>query len=413
MHIYFWLIRLAALFGHRKALLMVQGQKEVWSRLQAIEQGGEKTKKQEWLWFHVSSVGEFEQARPIIERLKAEQAPYKILLTFFSPSGYEMRKNYDQVDLVTYLPFATKKNAKRFLDLLQPKMAIFVKYEFWPAYLKALKQRGIATYNIAAIFRKNQLFFQPWGGWYRNLLNCFTTLFVQDEQSKQLLDQYHVATPVVIAGDTRFDRVTRIAKQSKTIDQVQLFRDIENPLETTPERHILIVAGSTWPQDEELFARYLQERENVKLVLVPHEIHEEHLHQIFQLFQGQLIRFTHASRNNLSHTRVLLLDTMGMLSSVYKYADVAYIGGGFGDGIHNTLEAAVWGIPVLFGPKYQKFREAHGLLAAGASFSVKNYKEFRAKMDEAIAQHQQMGQQAKAYVQSELGATEMIYKTLF
>jgi len=412
MHIYFLLIRLAALFGHRKAQLMVKGQKEVWGRLQAIGDRLQVT-GEKWIWFHVSSVGEFEQARPILERLKAEQTPYKILLTFFSPSGYEMRKNYDQVDLVTYLPFATRRNAKRFLQLVQPMMAIFVKYEFWPAYLKTLKKQGIATYNIAAIFRPNQLFFKPWGGWYRNLLKCFTTLFVQDKASKDLLDQYKVTTPVIIAGDTRFDRVTRIAKQSKDIEQIRLFRETEDPLEVNPQPKTIIVAGSTWPQDEKFLAQYLQERENIKLVLVPHEIHEEHLHQIFQLFQGQLIRFTRATRNNIGQTRVLLLDTMGILSSVYKYADVAYIGGGFGDGIHNTLEAAVWGIPVLFGPKYHKFREAHGLLQAGASFSVNNYKEFKTRMDEALTNHLALGKKAKAYVESELGATEVIYKSLF
>jgi len=417
MQLYFLLIRIAALFGHRKAQLMVKGQREVWSRLQAIgdrlQVTGEEAKGEEWLWFHVSSVGEFEQARPILERLKAEKAPYKVLLTFFSPSGYEMRKNYDQVDVVSYLPFATRRNAKRFLQIVQPKMAIFVKYEFWPAYLKTLKQQGIATYNIAAIFRPTQLFFKPWGGWYRNLLKCFTTLFVQDEISKDLLDKYNVPTPVIVAGDTRFDRVTRIAEQSKTIEQVQLFRDYIDPMEALPEPKTIIVAGSTWPEDEQFFARYLQEREDVKLVLVPHEIHEEHLHHIFTLFQGQLIRFTRATHNNIGQTRVLVLDTMGMLSSVYKYADVAYIGGGFGDGIHNTLEAAVWGVPVLFGPKYHKFREAHGLLRAGASFSVENYEEFKTRMDEAIERHQEMGAKAKAYVESELGATDVIYKSLW
>jgi len=417
MQLYFLLIRIAALFGHRKAQLMVKGQQEVWDRLQVIgdrlQATGEKAIGQEWLWFHVSSVGEFEQARPILERLKAEKAPYKVLLTFFSPSGYEMRKGYDQVDLVTYLPFATRRNARRFLELVQPKMAIFVKYEFWPAYLKTLKKKGIATYNIAAIFRPSQLFFKPWGGWYRNLLKCFTTLFVQDKMSKDLLDQYKVPTPVIIAGDTRFDRVNRIAKQSKDIEQVQLFHDYDDPMEMLPRAKMMVVAGSTWPQDEELLARYMQEREDIKLVLVPHEIHEQHLHHIFTLFQGQLIRFTRATHNNIGQTRVLLLDTMGMLSSVYKYADVAYIGGGFGDGIHNTLEAAVWGVPVLFGPKYHKFREATGLLNAGASYSVKNYKEFKTKMDEALANHQAMGEKAKEYVDSELGATDLIYRTLF
>jgi len=416
MQLYFLCIRLAALFGHKKAQLMIKGQKEVWSKLQVIgdrlQVTGEKAKGEEWLWFHVSSVGEFEQARPILERLKAENAPYRVLLTFFSPSGYEMRKNYDQVDLVTYLPFATRRNARRFLGIVQPKMAIFVKYEFWPAYLKELKKQGISTYNIAAIFRPSQLFFKPWGGWYRNLLKCFTTLFVQDEASKDLLTKYKVPTPVIVAGDTRFDRVTRIAGQSKDIAEAELFRNHIDPMDENPQPKTIIVAGSTWPEDEQLLARYLQEREDIKLILVPHEIHEEHLHGIFQLFQGQLLRFTRATRNNIGYTRVLLLDTMGMLSSVYKYADVAYIGGGFGEGIHNTLEPAVWGIPVLFGPKYHKFREAIGLLNAGASYSVKNYKEFKARMDEAIANHQEMGAKAKAYVESELGATELIYNSL-
>jgi len=407
MQIYFLLIRLAALLGHRKAQLIVKGQREVWERLQAI---GER---REWLWFHVSSVGEFEQARPVLERLRAEKAPYKILLTFFSPSGYEMRKDYDQVDLVTYLPFATRRNAKRFLEIVQPKMAIFVKYEFWPAYLKALKKQGIATYNIAAIFRPNQLFFRPWGKWYRDLLNCFTLLFVQDEESKELLARYKVPTPAIVAGDTRFDRVTQIAKKSKTIEEVELFCQATDPLDPMAPEKTIIVAGSTWPQDEELLARYQQEREQVKLVMVPHEINEEHLHQIFTLLEGRLIRFTRATRRSIGQTRILLLDTMGMLSSVYKYADVAYIGGGFGEGIHNTLEAAVWGIPVVFGPKHKKFREAIGLIQAGASYSVKNYEEFKLRMDEAIEKRKEMGEKAKRYVESELGATDKIFEKIF
>lgn len=398
MHLYFWFIRLAALCGHRKAQLLVQGQREVWSRLQAVADSCAKGNK--WIWVHVSSVGEFEQARPILERLRAEHAPYKVLLTFFSPSGYEMRKNYDQVDLVTYLPFATRTNARRFLDLVQPTIALFVKYEFWPAYLKELKQRNSTTYIIAAIFRKSQLFFKPWGGWYRRLLHCFTRLYVQDTDSKELLAHYGI-TNVVVAGDTRFDRVTRIASESKDIPLAQLF--CQGPV---------IVAGSTWPPDEELLARYMEEREDVRLILVPHEIHEEHLHGIFQRWQGRLVRYTRADERNINQNRTLLLDTMGMLSSIYKYADVAYIGGGFGEGIHNTLEAAVWGVPVLFGPNYHKFREAHGLIQAGAGYSVANYNEFKTAMDEALLHSKQIGQKAQEYVQSELGATEIIYKSL-
>ncbi|MCQ2341133.1 MAG: 3-deoxy-D-manno-octulosonic acid transferase [Paludibacteraceae bacterium] len=407
MLLYFGMIHLAALCGHKKAQLMIQGQREVWDKLSAISH----TDNSQWIWFHVSSVGEFEQARPILERLRAEHTPYKVLLTFFSPSGYEMRKNYDQVDLVTYLPFATRRNAQRFLAMVQPQKAIFIKYEFWPAYLKALRKQGIATYIIAAIFRKSQLFFKPWGGWYRNLLRCFTHLYVQDADSLDLLSQYGI-TNVTIAGDTRFDRVTRIANDSKDIPIAQAFREYTSLLSTTNQQPTVIVAGSTWPEDEKLLARYMQEREDIRLILVPHEIHEKHLHDIFTLFEGQFIRYTRATRRNIGQTRVLLLDTMGMLSSVYKYADVAYIGGGFGDGIHNTLEAAVWGIPVLFGPKHHKFREAKGLLEAGASYSVANYAEFKAHMDEAIVRHREMGQLAKNYVQSELGATEIIYESL-
>ncbi len=411
MFFYFWIVRLAAAFGHRKAKLMIQGQQEVWGQLASVREGRER-KGERWIWFHVSSVGEFEQARPILEQLRATGNPYKVLLTFFSPSGYEMRKNYNQVDKVTYLPFATRKNVRRFLDAVQPAMAIFVKYEFWPAYLKQLKKVEVPTYIIAAIFRETQLFFKPWGGWYRRLLHCFTKLYVQDEASKDLLARYGI-TNVSVAGDTRFDRVTRIAKEAKEIELAQHFCNYVDPLDPQPQKKKIIVAGSSWPQDEELLARYLQERDDVRLILVPHEIHEEHLHSIFQQFQGQLVRFTRATYNNIGQTRVLLLDTMGMLSSIYRYADVAYIGGGFGEGIHNTLEAAVWGVPVLFGPKFHKFREAKGLLAAGASFSVTDYESFKQHMDEALDHAETMGKAAKDYVNSELGATEKIYNEIF
>ncbi len=411
MHLYFWIVRLVALFGHKKAQKLVKGQKAVWSELQSIREGDGANAQ--WLWFHAASVGEFEQARPIIEKLKESKNAnsYKILLTFFSPSGYEMRKNYALADKVAYLPFATRRNAKRFLDLVKPEMAIFAKYEFWPAYMKELMKRNIRSYVIAAIFRKSQIFFKPWGYWYRRLLRCFEVMFVQDEASQKLLNQYGIMN-VEVAGDTRFDRVVAIAKQSKDIELAQVFRDSHSLLELNPQPYKIIVAGSTWPQDEQMLSRYVSEREDVKLILVPHEIHEEHLHTIFELWQGDLVRYTRATLENVGHTRTLLLDTMGMLSSIYKYADVAYIGGGFGDGIHNTLEAAVYGIPVLFGPKFQKFREAKGLIAAGASYSVKNYAEFKQRMDEAIDCRVRMGQAAKEYVESELGATDRIIERL-
>lgn len=407
MGIYFFLIKIAALLGHRKAKLLVEGQANTLNLLR--QEGAERWRNA--IWFHAASVGEFEQARPIIEALKVkvESERPKIILTFFSPSGFEMRKNYDKVDGVFYLPFATHRNAVSFLTALQPKMAIFIKYEFWPAYLKELKRRAIPTYSVSAIFRESQLFFKPWGGAYRSLLHCFTKLFVQDEASKALLNKFQI-DEVEVTGDTRFDRVSEIAKQAKEIALVQQFSRVESESESGKCR--VLMAGSTWPEDEELLARYVEEHEDVKLVLVPHEIDEEHLHRIFQIFKGQFVRYTQTTPMNIQHTRVLVVDTMGLLSSLYRYADVAYIGGGFGVGIHNTLEAAVYGIPVLFGPNYQRFREAVGLIAAGASRSVSNYDELRDGLDNAFANQPEMGAKAKAFVESGCGATQSILRSL-
>ena len=400
MNLYFWILRLAALFGHRKAKQLVAGQ------AQAI------TELQEWrattcgmpvLWIHVASVGEFEQARPIIERLHRELPFRKVLLTFFSPSGYELRKNYQLVDKVLYLPFATHRNAKKWLEVLAPEMAVFVKYEFWPAYLNALKKNDIPTYLISAIFRPKQLFFKPWGKAYLKLLYTFKHIFVQDSASADLLQQHGIAD-VTVAGDTRFDRVVEVRKMAKDLPIVDGF---------VADAERVIVAGSTWPKEEEMFARYLAEHEDVKLVLVPHEIHGDHLHQIFQYFEGRYVRYTEATAASVDKCRVLLVDTIGLLSSIYRYGHVAYIGGGFGAGIHNTLEAAVYGMPVVFGPKWQKFREARGLLNAGAAKSVKKYREFAAALDSAFENQQAMGQAATNYVNSELGATEKIYQEIF
>ncbi len=400
MGIYFLLLRIAALFGHRKAKLLVRGQKEALQQIKAYKQN---RSFEHVVWFHAASVGEFEQARPIIERLRKEQPKTPILLTFFSPSGYELRKDYSEVDLVTYLPFATKRNARAFIDTVQPAMAIFVKYEFWPAYLKELHKRGITTYSISAIFRPKQLFFLPWGKPYLKLLRCFTHIYVQDRASMDLL-QAHGVEHTSVAGDTRFDRVNEIAEHAKQLPVVERF---------TFDAPKVIIAGSTWPQDEELLARYIEKHPDTKLVLVPHEIHDKHLHGIFQIFHGRYVRFTEATPLNIMHCRTLLIDTIGMLSSIYQYGQVAYIGGGFGVGIHNTIEAAVYGIPVLFGPNYRHFREAKGLIQAGAGFSVKNYREFEAQMDNTLADHEALGRKAREYVETELGATERIYSELF
>jgi len=417
MYFYILLIRIAAFFGHRKARLMVEGQKKLHMDGKQLTVNGKEIAKGA-VWIHVSSVGEFEQARPLIERLRKEQPQRKIVLTFFSPSGYELRKNYELVDAVLYLPFAVKKNAQAFIEALQPQMAIFVKYEFWPAYLRELKKRNIPTYSISAIFRPGQLFFKPWGKWYLKLLHYFTHIYVQDDASLELLQQHGVGH-CSVAGDTRFDRVfnlsltlpSRVGTDTR-LGLIELF--VEGC-----ER--VIVAGSTWPKDEELLEKALRDQvPSTKLILAPHEIHEEHLHFIFNLFQGRAIRYTSlsgldpiAQRNILQHAQVLVIDTIGLLSSIYYFGQVAYIGGGFGVGIHNTIEAAVYGMPVIFGPNYQHFREAKGLLAAKAARSIKNYRELEPALDTALDQHSEIGTRAAAYVQSELGATNKIFNDLF
>lgn len=416
MYLYFLLIRIAALCGHKKARALVGGQSKTI---------GELTQSQESLkgaiWFHAASVGEFEQARPLIERLRREQPSQKIVVTFFSPSGYEMRKDYASADKVLYLPFATRRNARRFLDALQPSMAIFVKYEFWPAYLRALKKRGIPTYSISAIFRPKQLFFLPWGKSHLALLKCFTHIYVQDEASQRLLAKYGIAH-CSVAGDTRFDRMQELRDGKRKLNDIsrqiieQFVKDADH----------VIVAGSTWPKDEELLVRYIKESEDIvdrgriKLILVPHEIDETHMHYIFQLLQGRFMRYSVLAKGLetngkciMTPSNVLVIDAMGLLSSLYPYGQVAYVGGGFGAGIHNTVEAAAYGMPVLFGPNYQHFREAIGLIQSGAAASINDYRSLEITMNETLLLHRQMGTRATAYVEAETGASNKIYNEIF
>lgn len=405
MHFYFFLLYIAAFFGHRKARLLVRGQRETIH----ILNNSPKHRLDKWrgcVWVHAASVGEFEQARPIIERLRAEHPCEKIVLTFFSPSGYEMRKNYTKVDKVLYLPFATRRNAHLFVSTLQPKKAIFVKYEFWPAYLRELKKQAVPTFSISAIFRPKQLFFLPWGKPYLQLLHCFTHIYVQDQSSLELL-QAHGVSRCSVAGDTRFDRVNQLAAVSS---------DITEGI-TLGNKQALLIAGSTWPQDEQLLARYIDTHPDIHLLLVPHEITDSHLHQIFQFFHGRYMRLSEVmsdrAETNALASRVIVVDKMGLLSKLYRYGAVAYIGGGFGAGIHNTIEAAVYGMPVVFGPKYQHFREAKALIAAGAGFSICNYKQLEHALDNAFLHADELGQKARQYVESELGATDKIYSELF
>ena len=365
------------------------------------------------IWFHAASVGEFEQARPIIEKLRIQNSKFKIVVTFFSPSGYEARKNYDLADAILYLPLPTHRNARKFIEALQPSMAIFVKYEFWPAYLKELKKRGVPTYSISAIFRPTQRFFHWYGKASLKLLHCFTHLFVQDEASRALLVE-HGVTHCSVAGDTRFDRVGEIMAKGLKADDPRL-RPI---LDFVKDCDRTIIAGSTWPKDEKLLKQYVEEvneftDKRVKLILVPHEIAWKRLHYIFNLFQGRFVRYSTATKDSMIHANVMVIDAMGLLSTLYRYANVAYVGGGFGVGIHNTIEAAVYGLPVIFGPNYHHFREAQGLIDAGAARSIADYESFRDAMDTALANDKEIGAKAAAYVQSEIGATEKIFEKIF
>lgn len=393
---YFGGVRLAALFN-RKARMLSCGEKRALDHIASRIENGER-----YIWFHAASVGEFEQGRPIMEKIKQEHPQCKIILTFFSPSGYELRKNYAGADIVSYLPFATKKKVRKFLDLVNPVKAVFIKYEFWPNYLSELKRRHIPTYIIAAIFRKNQIFFKWYGAAYRRCLYTFEHLFVQDEESRKLLAKYKI-NDVTVCGDPRFDRVCAIAQEAKNLPIIEQFTYGAPTL----------IAGSTWPVDEDMLIRYVKENNYAcKLVLVPHETDKRHLHHIYQALRGRYVRYTEATPRNVEMANCLVVDTVGILSSIYRYGTVAYVGGGFGVGIHNTLEAAVYGMPVVFGPNYHKFREARQLIECRGGFSVKNYKTLKKTLDEAFEHSKEYGENAKNYVQGNKGATDVIYNTI-
>ena len=304
-----------------------------------------------YVWFHAASLGEFEQGRPLMEQLRKEHPEYKILLTFFSPSGYEVRKNYEGADIITYLPLDTITNARRFLRTIRPVMAFFIKYEFWYNYLHILKHRNIPVYSVSSIFRPDQVFFKWYGRQYGHVLKCFTHFYVQNEVSRELLAKIGIHD-VTVVGDTRFDRVLQIKEAAKKLPIVEAFCDKKK----------VFIAGSSWQPDEEIFIPWLNEHKDWKLVIAPHVIGEDHLQQIEKLLEGRkVVRYTEATEENVKGAEVLMINCFGLLSSIYGYADVTYVGGGFGVGIHNTLEAAVWDVPVFFGPNNQRFQEAQGL----------------------------------------------------
>jgi 3-deoxy-D-manno-octulosonic-acid transferase len=402
IHFYAFIVALISPF-HRKARIMRLGQWRTNTILRGKIDRGAK-----YIWFHASSLGEFEQGRPMIEKIRAEHPEYKILLTFFSPSGYEVRKNYGGADVICYLPFDTPYRVKKFLDLANPAIAIFIKYEFWANYLCELKRRNIPTYIISAIFRPEQLFFRWFGSPYRKVLHCFTHLFVQDEPSASLLGKYGIKN-VTVAGDTRFDRVLDVLAQARELPNVKRF--------VGEGEHFTLIAGSSWAQDEEILIPYFNAHPEMKLIIAPHEIHREHLMYIESLLKRPSVRLSDVKQDAslLEGKDCLIVDSFGLLSSIYRYGTVAYIGGGFGAGIHNTLEAAVYGIPVLFGPKYHKFKEARDLISQGGGFSVSDKQSFFSKMDELLTSHEKLemeGKSAGEFVHGNAGATLKILKEI-
>lgn len=359
-----------------------------------------------YIWFHAASLGEFEQGRPIMEAIRREHPGYKILLTFFSPSGYEVRKNYDGADVVVYLPIDTKRNASRFLRLTNPVMAFFIKYEFWSNYLHMLKECHVPTFSVSSIFRPNQIFFRAYGKGYGKVLDCFTHFFVQNEESRDLLKSIGIDC-VSVTGDTRFDRVLQIRDAGKSLPIVENFVG-----GTAEERPHVFIAGSSWPPDEDIFIRYFNEHRDWKLIIAPHVIGDDHMKQILGKLERKTVRYTEATTENVVGAECLIIDCFGLLSSIYRYADVTYVGGGFGVGIHNVLEAAVWGKPVIFGPNNKNFQEAQGLLKAGGGFEVTSYDDFVGVMrkladDKALEQSRE---RAGGFVESLAGATRQIMK---
>lgn len=378
-----------------KVKKMWKGEREAFSVLKSRVEPGSR-----YVWFHAASLGEFEQGRPIMERFRREHPEFKILLTFFSPSGYEVRKNYGGADIICYLPLDTYFNARRFLNLVHPEMAFFIKYEFWWNYLHILKRHNVPVYSVSSIFRPNQVFFRWYGRTYSNVLKCFTRFFVQNDMSRQLLAKLGI-TDVDITGDTRFDRVLQIKNQAKSLPVVEAFR----------QDYKVFVAGSSWPPDEDIFIKYFNGRDDWKLIIAPHVIGEDHLQQILSKLKGKAVRYTEATTENVADAKVLIIDCFGLLSSIYGYGHVSYVGGGFGVGIHNVLEAAVWNIPVIFGPNNGRFQEAQDLLASGGGHQIDGYSQFESLMNMYIADdslRKADGDKAAQYVTSKAGATEKI-----
>lgn len=393
IHLYEAALKIAAPF-HTKAAKWVNGRKN-W-----LEENRDTLHQLKGcIWMHCASLGEFEQGRPVVEALRKARPDIPVVVSFFSPSGFEVRKNYEGADAVFYLPLDTRRNARMLQELLEPSLVLWVKYEFWINILSELHRKEVPVILFSGIFRQDQRFFKPWGRAFRRAIRQFSAVFVQDGNSAELLKTIGVNAHV--AGDTRFDRVYDIATNGRRVDPVQRFT----------EGRRCIVAGSTWPADEKLLAHYLQAQDDLCLVLAPHEVNEAHIDEIEQRFGSMAIRLSALSGQQNEGKRVLIIDQIGLLNRLYPSGQIAYIGGGFGVGIHNTLEAAVYGIPVVFGPNYEKFKEARDLISVGGAFSIRDYDELKSSLDRLFAneaRRKSAGSEAESYVKASVGATEVI-----
>ncbi len=396
IYLYLLGVAIASLFS-KKVKKMWEGERKAIDILKE-----EVDPNAKYIWFHAASLGEFEQGRPLIESIRKDYPEYKILLTFFSPSGYEVRKDYEGADIICYLPLDTIRNARRFLRAVRPVMAFFIKYEFWYNYMHILKHRNIPAYSVSSIFRPDQVFFKWYGRQYRTVLKCFTHFFVQNNESKELLGKLGI-TEVDVVGDTRFDRVLQIKEASKHLPIVESF---------TKNAKKVFVAGSSWQPDEDIFLKYFNDKKDWKLIIAPHVIGEDHLKQILNHVEGRkVVRYTQATIDNVADAEILIIDCFGLLSSIYNYGTVSYVGGGFGVGIHNVLEAAVWDIPVIFGPNNKHFQEAQGLMKANGGFEITDYDsfcEFMSKFENGDEFLKNSGESAGRFVMSLSGAPKKV-----
>ena len=408
IYLYALLVRLVAAFGHRKARAMVRGQRNTW---RILREKIDPTAR--YVWFHAASLGEFEQGLPLIEHLRREQPSRKILLTFFSPSGYEVRKDYKGADVVCYLPFDSPTAARRFIKWARPEMAFFIKYEFWRNYIDVLSKKSIPVYSVSSIFRPGQIFFRWYGRKYARCLRRITHFFVQNERSVELLRTIGVQDNVTIVGDTRFDRVIDIRNAAKPLPIVEQFIRLTDGNNSQP---FVLVAGSSWQPDEDILLDYVNRHPGLRLVIAPHVVNDAHIQEIEQKLTTPALRYSQATLENVRNYRVLIIDGYGLLSSIYRYATVAYVGGGFGVGIHNVPEAAVYGIPVIIGPNHQRFAEAMALIANGGCKSIENAEDFSTIMDDFLENPEHIAQAGSAagdYIHLNAGATPVIYQHVF